>query len=349
MANGRIPCRIAGVSLLTLLRVNKLLDVLDVHWSLNFSVQNTRFYDDDSIDTLDSSDNVEEPEAEHENVKQIPNLGKIVSRWHVCKPVRIFYDNECGKDYGMCPTCNPDLSFCSGYDAIYGKGEHEMLEQWIYGNKTIEDTTQERRYYEWVAHNSEFNDNGISHEAIMYENPYMYHHEYRCSYFPQKDKGMPKPWRSSFNEGYTKNMTPMDKVGTSQNLTPNEITNPFHQEDPILNIKICFPDFSQPRPSKPQPRDYSYEEWLRIKLGHTNVSKFVRNSVLNEWVLDSFDIDADYERTCDDPYSKRYSFDGGWSFICITKQLDDALPLGRANGSRFMGMIRKEMDEERGA
>ncbi|GJY08174.1 hypothetical protein Tco_0375228 [Tanacetum coccineum] len=26
--------------------------------------------------------------------------------------------------------------------------------------------------------------------------------------------------------------------------------------------------------------------------------------------------------------------------------LDDALPLGRANGSRFMGMIRKEMDEE---
>ncbi|GJW41035.1 hypothetical protein Tco_0066880 [Tanacetum coccineum] len=34
---------------------------------------------------------------------------------------------------------------------------------------------------------------------------------------------------------------------------------------------------------------------------------------------------------------KRYSFEGGRSFVCITKQLDDALPLGRANGSRFMG------------
>ncbi|GJT33569.1 rhomboid-like protein 12, mitochondrial [Tanacetum coccineum] len=128
---------------------------------------------------------------------------------------------------------------------------------------------------------------------------------------------MPKPWGSSFNEGYTKNMTPMDKVGTSQNLTPKEITNPFHQEDPILNIKTYFPDFSQPRPSKPWPRDYSYEEWLRIKLGHTNVSKFVRNAVLNEWVLDSFDIDADYGRTCDDPYSKRirkkgYAMDDVW-------------------------------------
>nr|GFA66383.1 hypothetical protein [Tanacetum cinerariifolium] len=46
---------------------------------------------------------------------------------------------------------------------------------------------------------------------------------------------------------------------------------------------------------------------------------------------------------------KRYSFEGGRSFICISKQLDDALPLGRENGSRFMGMIRKEMDEEGGA
>nr|GEU79538.1 hypothetical protein [Tanacetum cinerariifolium] len=30
------------------------------------------------------------------------------------------------------------------------------------------------------------------------------------------------------------------------------------------------------------------------------------------------------------------------------KVLDDALPLGRANGSRFMGMTRKEMEEEGG-
>ncbi|GKE94650.1 hypothetical protein Tco_1579505, partial [Tanacetum coccineum] len=43
---------------------------------------------------------------------------------------------------------------------------------------------------------------------------------------------------------------------------------------------------------------------------------------------------------------KRYSFKNGKSFVCITKQLDDSLPLGRVNGSRFMGMIRKEMHEE---
>ncbi|GJX63525.1 hypothetical protein Tco_0296425 [Tanacetum coccineum] len=40
---------------------------------------------------------------------------------------------------------------------------------------------------------------------------------------------------------------------------------------------------------------------------------------------------------------KKYSFKGGKSFICITKQEDDALPLGCVNGARFKAMIRKEL------
>ncbi|GKA99783.1 hypothetical protein Tco_0827777 [Tanacetum coccineum] len=41
---------------------------------------------------------------------------------------------------------------------------------------------------------------------------------------------------------------------------------------------------------------------------------------------------------------KRNSFDSGQRFICVTKELMDALPLGRENGSRFREMIRKEVD-----
>ncbi|GKA95418.1 zinc knuckle CX2CX4HX4C containing protein, partial [Tanacetum coccineum] len=41
---------------------------------------------------------------------------------------------------------------------------------------------------------------------------------------------------------------------------------------------------------------------------------------------------------------KRYSFKGGQSFVCVTKEVDDALPLGRKNGLRFREMIRKEFD-----
>ncbi|GJS87605.1 RNA-directed DNA polymerase, eukaryota, reverse transcriptase zinc-binding domain protein [Tanacetum coccineum] len=41
---------------------------------------------------------------------------------------------------------------------------------------------------------------------------------------------------------------------------------------------------------------------------------------------------------------KRYLFEVGKSFICVTKLLEDALPLGRANESRFKGMTQKEID-----
>ncbi|GKC09925.1 reverse transcriptase domain-containing protein [Tanacetum coccineum] len=44
---------------------------------------------------------------------------------------------------------------------------------------------------------------------------------------------------------------------------------------------------------------------------------------------------------------KKYSFDTGQNFICVTKDLMDALPLGRENGSRFRDMIRKEVDSGR--
>ncbi|GJT54042.1 putative reverse transcriptase domain-containing protein [Tanacetum coccineum] len=36
---------------------------------------------------------------------------------------------------------------------------------------------------------------------------------------------------------------------------------------------------------------------------------------------------------------KKYSFNGGQSFICVTKDLDNTLPLGRKNGSKFKEMI----------
>nr|GEX31307.1 hypothetical protein [Tanacetum cinerariifolium] len=40
-----------------------------------------------------------------------------------------------------------------------------------YGNKIIDDKTRERRYYEWVVQNSEFNDSGIVQRATIDDNP----------------------------------------------------------------------------------------------------------------------------------------------------------------------------------
>ncbi|GKA65911.1 phospholipase-like protein [Tanacetum coccineum] len=295
--------------------------------------QRSRFCDDESIDTVDPNDEMQEPEDVHK------------------------------KDCRMWPTCNPDLSFCSGYDAINGKGENGMLEQWMcfwdnerqsiggnrmtfavflklwYGSKSIDNMTHERRYYEWIAQNTKFEDDGIPKETIKYDNHCKYQHEYPHSYFTG-DKT--KPCKPSFNN----DNTPRDQENTSQNL--------FCQEDPISNIKTYFLDFSRTQPIKPRPRDYSFKEWLKIKLGYTNFTKSIRNEVLNEWVMDSFDVEDDFGKTRDDPYSTRfneYKEEVDNKIEQLAKEydlrLDDALPLGRVNnGSRFIGMIRKEMDED---
>ncbi|GKD66700.1 hypothetical protein Tco_1308808, partial [Tanacetum coccineum] len=44
---------------------------------------------------------------------------------------------------------------------------------------------------------------------------------------------------------------------------------------------------------------------------------------------------------------KKYSFKGGQSFICVTKDVDNILPLGRKNGSKFKEMIRKEVENNK--
>ncbi|GJY38910.1 zinc knuckle CX2CX4HX4C containing protein [Tanacetum coccineum] len=43
---------------------------------------------------------------------------------------------------------------------------------------------------------------------------------------------------------------------------------------------------------------------------------------------------------------KRYSFKGGQSFVCVSKDLNDTLPLRRENGAKFKEMIRKELEED---
>ncbi|GJX92983.1 phospholipase-like protein [Tanacetum coccineum] len=131
--------------------------------------QRTFHYSEESIYTIDSSSDSQENEVGS-------HLFENESRWHVCKLVHITF-KVCEEDCGIWPSCNPDLSFCSGYDDIYGKEENGMLKQWIcfrdherqnvrgngmkfddflkvrYGNKNIDDVIRERRYYEWVAQN----------------------------------------------------------------------------------------------------------------------------------------------------------------------------------------------------
>ncbi|GJR61015.1 copia protein [Tanacetum coccineum] len=85
--------------------------------------QITFHYGEEIIDTINSSSDSQANEVGS-------HLSENVSKWHVCKPVHTTF-KACEEDCEIWPTCNPDLSFCSGYDDIYGKEENGMLKQWI--------------------------------------------------------------------------------------------------------------------------------------------------------------------------------------------------------------------------
>ncbi|GJS92341.1 reverse transcriptase domain-containing protein [Tanacetum coccineum] len=129
-----------------------------------------------------------------------------------------------------------------------------------------------------------------------------------------------------------------------------------------------------------RPRDYTFKEWTLIKVGHTDISKPVKKALLKLWLIDCFQDesgivknplsrnstywwhDHGFEEEERDEMGieiekydppkvqvetfevRKYSFKGGQKFVCVTKKVDDALPLGRRNGSRFKEMIRKEFD-----
>ncbi|GKA21681.1 hypothetical protein Tco_0701670 [Tanacetum coccineum] len=43
--------------------------------------------------------------------------------------------------------------------------------------------------------------------------------------------------------------------------------------------------------SKPKPRDYTFKEWMLIKVGHTNVNESVKRTMLKSWVIDCFEAE----------------------------------------------------------
>ncbi|GJX07324.1 phospholipase-like protein [Tanacetum coccineum] len=87
-------------------------------------------------------------------------------------------------------------------------------------------------------------------------------------------------------------------------------TNPYdlhHKNDSppneTLRINTYFPDVSQIQP-KSRIRENSFEEWIKIKLGHTNISDSMRRVMFKEWVKEYFGVNIG--RTMDDPYSRNF-------------------------------------------
>ncbi|GJR61512.1 reverse transcriptase domain-containing protein [Tanacetum coccineum] len=83
----------------------------------------------------------------------------------------VFYDDRSGEYCGMWPTCNPNSSFCYGYKEVFEKSKQTFFN--FVTEVRIDDTTRERRYYEWVAQNYEF-DNNMTPSTTTMSDKYSY-------------------------------------------------------------------------------------------------------------------------------------------------------------------------------
>ncbi|GKB56228.1 phospholipase-like protein, partial [Tanacetum coccineum] len=166
------------------------------------------------------------PNPQDEITKPIsfsPDRKGLVKRWHVCKPVHVNYDDRSSEDYGMWPTCDPDLKFCFGYNEVFGVNEQGTLRLWIC-----------------------FRD----HERRTVKGSYM-------GFF-------------DFLQG--------------------------HQERGENNLQ----------PIRLHPCNYSFKEWLKIKIGHNNLHESDCEFIFNEWILDSYHVNEECAREIGNPYSRRF-------------------------------------------
>ncbi|GJZ58366.1 hypothetical protein Tco_0613860 [Tanacetum coccineum] len=141
-----------------------------------------------------------------------------------------------------------------------------------------------------------------------------------------------------------------------------------HERGTVKGSYMGFADFllehleQEQLPIRPRPCNYSFEEWLKIRIGHNNLHESDREFIFNEWILDSYDVEEEYAREIGDPYARRFDeynrvFKNEIEHLSneyilrirkkgyvLDDKGDEALPLGRVNGARFKAMIRKELE-----
>ncbi|GJZ77245.1 phospholipase-like protein [Tanacetum coccineum] len=95
--------------------------------------------------------------------------------------------------------------------------------------------------------------------------------------------------------------------GTTKYTDPYDL---YHKSDSPLNdtlrINTYFPGISKAQPKKSRIRENSFEEWMKIKLGHTDISYFIRCMVFKEWVNEDFNFGVNIGRIKDDPYFRNF-------------------------------------------
>nr|GFB04364.1 phospholipase-like protein [Tanacetum cinerariifolium] len=80
-----------------------------------------------------------------------------------------------------------------------------------------------------------------------------------------------------------------------------------HERQNVRVNGMKFDDFLKVRYGNKNICDEnSFEVWMKIKLGHTNISDSMRCVMFKEWVKEDFNFGVNIGRTKDDPYSRNF-------------------------------------------
>ncbi|GKD41293.1 phospholipase-like protein [Tanacetum coccineum] len=227
---------------------------------------------------------------------------------HFCKPVKQIFN----RILKVWPTCDPTLKACNGGIEVQGMNEEGNLKRW---------------YFYLDDDRGSIKGGGLSFPEL----PLVGHTEVSK---PVK-KALLKTWLlDCFQEELVKDLRSrsFDDYKWMFDLEIDQLADEYELgigkkghmlEDIFENCRKVQGDNTY------WWHDKKSEEEERRKLG-INIEEYEPPMVH----VETFEV-------------KRYLFDTGQSFICVTKELMDALPMGRENESRFKDMIRKEVDSGR--
>ncbi|GJX43395.1 reverse transcriptase domain-containing protein [Tanacetum coccineum] len=98
-----------------------------------------------------------------------------------------------------------------------------------------------------------------------------------------------------------------DRSGKDCGMWPTcDPNSSFYNGYKEIGEKANISESPKLRPFRPRPCDYSFDEWLKVKIGHTNIYDSDREIISNEWILDNFDVEGEYAKEIGNLYSRRF-------------------------------------------
>ncbi|GJU50820.1 reverse transcriptase domain-containing protein [Tanacetum coccineum] len=293
----------------------------------------------DRISNWDNrSPNLDDQEAK----KQKINLDENVPRAHFCNPIK----QNIKEQTKIWPSCDPDKKMCDGGVEICGVSKNGNLRFWYcnYDNERRNIKGKGLSFPDFLL--AKYGKSQTN--ALVWDNRYA---EW-CDISPSSEASSQES-NNSRPRDYTFREWTLIKVGHTDisELVKKALLKLWCFDDYKwefnLEIDKLADEYKLGIGKKRHILDNIWEYCNQV---HNKNYEWHNYEFVNEECEEIGIEDKDYhppEVQVETFEVKKYSFKGRQSFICVTKDVDNILPLGRKNGSKFKEMIRKKVENNK--